>query len=129
MHFRFKNIAVLSLATLMLIKMMGMPIVWLSYNFNKEYIAAELCENKSRPTLHCNGQCILMKKLAKANESNESKENKTEVKSIGVDFIEELKAFSLVSPSKNTPIHNLFKNKLYSSIVRTSIFHPPATPA
>ena len=37
-----------------------------------EYIAQ--CINKDRPELHCNGQCVLMKKI-KEQEKEESKRN------------------------------------------------------
>ncbi len=129
MQFHAKNIAAFSLVILILIKMMGMPIAWVSYNLNKDYIAAELCVNKKKPSLHCNGQCVLMKKLAKANESNESKESKAEVKSLAVDFIEELQRYSINNIIRINPIHNLFRNKLYSSVIHTSIFHPPGVAA
>lgn len=33
------------------------------YQLNKEYIARVLCENRTRPALHCNGQCYLAKRL------------------------------------------------------------------
>ena len=38
------------------------------YSMNKEYIAKNLCENRNKPALHCNGKCQLMKKMA-AEES------------------------------------------------------------
>lgn len=43
---------------------------WMAYYYlNQDYIAAQLCENRDRPELKCNGQCFLMKKL-KAEEEN-----------------------------------------------------------
>ncbi|WP_430615432.1 hypothetical protein [Flavobacterium sp. JP2137] len=33
---------------------------------NYDYIKNELCENKDRPELHCNGRCYLKKELAKS---------------------------------------------------------------
>ena len=32
------------------------------YQLNREYIAKNLCVNKSRPKMHCNGRCHMMKK-------------------------------------------------------------------
>lgn len=51
-----------------------MPVA--TYFLNYEYIATELCENKDRPELKCNGQCYLMKSLAEAaeKESQDKKE-------------------------------------------------------
>ncbi|KOS08400.1 hypothetical protein AM493_17190 [Flavobacterium akiainvivens] len=48
------------------------------YVFNYNYIAKELCINKDKPVMHCNGKCHLMKELAKkAAEENPSSEKKT----------------------------------------------------
>lgn len=49
------------------------------YHFNKEYITAKLCENRSKPQMHCNGQCYLSKQLKKAEEG-ESKAHKQMLK-------------------------------------------------
>lgn len=51
-----------------------MPIIKL----NKDYIARVLCENRSRPELHCNGQCYLAKKL-KAQQDKQNKETNQRV--------------------------------------------------
>ena len=45
-----------------------MPV--LEYAVKYDYIVAELCENKAKPEMHCNGKCHLMKELAKASESD-----------------------------------------------------------
>ena len=45
---------------------------------NYDYIVTNLCENKSKPELKCNGKCHLTKQLAKASES--SSENSPEKK-------------------------------------------------
>lgn len=34
---------------------------------------SKFCENKSRPQLHCNGKCILMKKIAEKAKDNEQR--------------------------------------------------------
>jgi len=38
------------------------------YHINKEYISNQLCINKNKPALHCNGRCYLSKQLKKAEE-------------------------------------------------------------
>ncbi len=40
--------------------------IW--YTVNKTYVAEELCQNKARPELKCNGKCYLAKQLRKAEE-------------------------------------------------------------
>lgn len=41
---------------------------YLDYLINKEYIAENLCENKEKPELQCNGKCHLKKEVQKAAE-------------------------------------------------------------
>ena len=54
-------------------------VPFLEYAVNKDYIAAELCENKDRPEMKCGGSCYLMKQLSKAaQESPGNQENNTE---------------------------------------------------
>lgn len=49
------------------------PLIPLAeYAVNYNYIVKTLCENKSKPELHCNGKCYLSKELAKANSDTES---------------------------------------------------------
>ena len=48
--------------------------VWAGFEMNKNYIATELCINKSRPELHCNGKCYLLKKLKQAQEKEQKQE-------------------------------------------------------
>lgn len=37
--------------------------IYIDFYVNQDYIAAELCENKAKPEMKCNGQCHLMKQL------------------------------------------------------------------
>lgn len=50
----------------MLVKILVVPVVYLDYELRKDYIIATLCENKSRPQLHCDGKCYLAKRVAQA---------------------------------------------------------------
>lgn len=42
--------------------------VYAGFKLNQSYIAANLCENRNKPRVHCNGKCYLMKKLKQAEE-------------------------------------------------------------
>jgi hypothetical protein len=35
-----------------------------AYELQRDYIASNLCENKAMPELHCEGTCVLSKKLS-----------------------------------------------------------------
>src|SRR5690606_40650947 len=56
---------VLFVAILMLIKPLW-PLA--EYVVNYDYIVENLCENKDRPLLNCDGKCYLAKQLAKESE-------------------------------------------------------------
>jgi hypothetical protein len=48
--------------------------VYAGFALNKDYIANNLCVNRDKPWLHCNGRCFFMKKIKQAEE-NEKKQN------------------------------------------------------
>jgi hypothetical protein len=51
------------------------PAMFTAWFFvNRAAIAAKYCENKSRPQLHCDGQCFLAKKLQAIEEKKSSNE-------------------------------------------------------
>lgn len=45
-----------------------MGLIVIAFNLNQEYIAAELCENKDKPELGCEGHCYLEKQIEKAEQ-------------------------------------------------------------
>ena len=42
------------------------------YALNKDFIAKNLCENKAKPQMHCNGKCHLKKQLQKEDKKEGS---------------------------------------------------------
>lgn len=48
------------------------PVI--KYYIDYDYIVAELCENKAKPILQCNGKCHLTKELKKANNGVDQKQ-------------------------------------------------------
>lgn len=100
----------------------------LDYIVNYDYIANELCENKAKPQMHCNGKCHLMKELAKASEDEKPQSDKKSVHhETEVLFCEVLDVFSFsqssfISVCKNETAYS----NLYSNLNAISFFHPPA---
>ncbi|PZR18979.1 MAG: hypothetical protein DI539_15620 [Flavobacterium psychrophilum] len=103
-----------------------MPV--LDYIVNYDYIAKELCENKAKPQMHCNGKCHLMKELAKAaEEQKQESERKSAQQNAEVLFCQNVEDFkfspSLVIPfAKNETVYN----NQYVHSAAVSFFHPPA---
>ncbi len=52
--------------------------VYAGFELNKKYIAAQLCENRDKPYLHCNGKCYFMKKIKQAGEKEKSNEHQSQ---------------------------------------------------
>lgn len=50
--------------------------VYAGFELNQKYIAGNLCVNKSRPWMHCNGRCYFMRKVKQAEE-NEKKQQRS----------------------------------------------------
>ncbi len=63
---------------------------YLDYQFNKDSIISELCENKNKPELNCEGKCHLNSEIKKQQKEEEqqnipAKEQKLQIASL--DFI------------------------------------------
>lgn len=95
-----------------------------SFYINQKKIAATLCENRYRPMLHCDGKCVLAKKIkqeeSKNNQNPERKlENKNEVISSKSFF-----AF-IISISASSGRQYLHYTEHEINGTPASIFHPP----
>lgn len=103
------------------------PVV--DYIVNYEYISKELCENKAKPELKCNGKCHLMKELAKASEdekpiSSDKKDNsKHEIEVLFCQDISSLN-WKQIYLHTNSSVGNNYSN-LYFYLNSCSAFHPP----
>jgi len=101
------------------------PVI--AYYINYDYIVAELCENKAKPILKCNGKCHLAKELKKVNNGIDSKKPVPPLNMkdypIAPFFTQTVQLQHLLFRKYITVIngvHNIFINT-YSN----SIFHPP----
>jgi len=52
--------------------------VYAGFELNQKYIVSELCVNRDKPQLHCNGKCYLMRKLKQAEEKEKSRERENQ---------------------------------------------------
>jgi hypothetical protein len=109
---------------LMLVKPV-MPV--LDYVINYDYIAKELCENKAKPEMHCNGKCHLMKELAKAAENEKpASDKKSFHQESEVLFCETVKDFHFSANKTIVFTENITDySNLYSHLNATAVFHPP----
>ncbi|MGN6436491.1 MAG: hypothetical protein ACTHMM_08145 [Agriterribacter sp.] len=119
-----KNIAVV-LITLLLLKMMAIPLACLQYQLNKDFIAANLCENKEKPQLQCEGKCHLKKQIEKNSDAPNPTGEKSTVKLTITDFFEET-SFSFPSIISGADAdYPGYHNSHYSHLYTSPVFHPP----
>jgi predicted NACHT family NTPase len=52
--------------------------IFAGFELNKNYIAANLCENRDKPWLHCNGKCYFAKKIKQAQENERNDERQSQ---------------------------------------------------
>src|ERR1043165_5604310 len=83
--FMLKHIAAIFLLFAFAVQTFHQAVVVLDYYTNTASFARD-CENKARPTMHCNGKCQMMKKLKEEEKKDQQNperkaENKNEVTS------------------------------------------------
>jgi hypothetical protein len=114
------------LMLLILSQSFSTTLVILDYDINKAYITQNLCENKTKPTLKCNGKCQLAKKITEEAQAPGSKENtQGKLKFQEVVFTDELSRPGIDNlENKSNTHHSKYSDKLFSSLI-PEVFHPP----
>ncbi len=120
----FQKSIVLVQALLFLAKTMAIPIVMLQYTVNKEFIAKNLCDNRYKPELNCEGKCILMKKLEKHKETQENTE-KGSIKLVVTEITHLSSTYQLKPAPLLLHFFSLYNPNGYSYNHHNDIFHPP----
>lgn len=102
--------------------------VW--YIANKEYVAKELCVNKAKPKLKCNGKCHLAKQLQKLEEP-QPKKTPSAPKQVKLKELEWVVASVEILPVTKNPVitenYLIYWNELKKAprSFSNTIFHPP----
>jgi len=69
-----RAVAILLLFCSIAVNLSGL-FVFAGFEMNRGYIVKELCINRDKPQLHCNGNCYLMRKLKQAQEKEQKQEH------------------------------------------------------
>lgn len=123
-----KFILVPILMLLMLAQTFSKWAVVIEYNLNRNYVAKNLCINKVKPKLHCNGKCQMMKKLAEEEKQNSSSNTNSNIK-IKIQeqlFSNKMNKLALPVVAFITLSYNEEQPLLKHNAPAASIFHPPA---
>ena len=124
---QMKFIASTIFILLLLTQVFSKWLMVIDYTINKDYIAKNLCENRNRPTLHCNGKCQLMKKMALEDDQTNKTNSASSVAK--APFTEVLFnaafAFTQLTACASDSLYNDFYLVAIPSSFHSSIFHPP----
>ena len=100
-------------------------IITLDFYVNQNYIAKNLCENRDKPQLHCDGKCQLCKKLKQ--EDNKDKQNGAQQKENRVEVLSSKTFFAEINIPFSTRIKQSYFLKNTNFVIDQSypFFHPP----
>jgi hypothetical protein len=125
---QMKFVAIPILIILIMSQCFNHWFVVMGFKMNQEYIAKNTCINRFRPKLHCNGNCVLMKKLREQekDEKNGPAALKLDVTSIVISSRSFFAALDeklvATAPKAYLPLFNTGRPVNRSS----SVFHPPS---
>lgn len=99
-------------------------VAW--YASNVDYVAKRLCENRSRPAMHCNGKCYLYKQLAKAEGSGQNnKQRLAEISKLELPPFVVPEPFQLHARAANEAPRWVAYQRPFTEDVTLRISHPP----
>jgi hypothetical protein len=106
---------------------MGAVLVMADFYINIEKITLQLCINKSKPELHCNGKCYLKKKLESEQRQQHEQEpgNRKYIPELQLCFQQELTGPVIAQRTIEFEKHPLY-NQLETTSFQAAIFHPPS---
>lgn len=117
-----KPVSILLLFSLLITNFSNL-FLFAGFELNRNYIATELCTNKSKPELHCNGQCFLMKKLKQAQEKEEKKDRQSQMSHFQEALVNSPIIFKRYAVAE-TKLHIPTSMGMPQNI-KNSIFQPP----
>lgn len=120
-----KTVFTYLLALAFLLNAGGKLFIYFNFLINQDYIAQNLCENKEKPELKCNGKCQLVKELSK-EEKKEKKENKQKFEDNSYYFFCSFDDIVEVNPvffEKREHTNGSVQSRLVGHV--SKVFHPP----
>ena len=95
-----------------------------SYEFNKKYIATELCVNRNNTVAHCNGHCFLNKQMTNQEKPGMPFSIPSSEK-FSVNLFFETVSGQSFFPSQLVVSRTPIGQHLFSTPLLKAVFHPP----
>jgi hypothetical protein len=119
-----KLIAIFALAGILL-QTFSQVVIVAQFYANQDYIAKNLCENRDKPQMHCNGKCCLKKKLAQEGKQQApSPRTQKEEQVVNLFFTDTKFEITHFIPAMRSTSY-LSYNDLQTVSFPHSVFHPP----
>jgi hypothetical protein len=119
----------LGLLSLMLVKVWVIPLLYLDFEIRREYIVANLCENRTRPQLHCDGKCYLAKRIASLDEQEKRQAEKNYMARLLDHVMDQRINFSFAQRTVSYAITAIplftYTSPFSPRVAVDEIFHPP----
>jgi len=119
-----KILATIFLTSIIFVQAFSTYFIKADFYLNQSYIAKNLCVNREKPMMHCNGKCYLSKKITEQEKKDNSPTSKTERMDVQLFFLPETSllknTFSIILKRQY-----IIKEENLVSSFSTSIFHPP----
>lgn len=120
---------IFSLLIAILLQVCGRSWVVVYYEWNKTYIANNLCENRDKPALKCHGKCKLMKMMEKEKQKERHPLGNVFEKS--TDLICDIREIKIISVPYTLVLPNFVKHQFYyhnpvTKGANRACFHPPS---
>ena len=115
--------------SLMLVKVWVIPLLYLDFEIRRDYIVANLCVNRNRPMMNCNGKCYLAKRIAALEEQEKRQAEKNYISQlmdhvmdnrIHYNIIPQFSSFEVLPDLTFT-----YSSPFTTRITVDEIFHPP----
>ena len=120
-----KLIALYFIVVVLVLHTMSMPLAYLNFKINREYIAETLCINKDEPITICGGTCYLSKSIKKAHDNPESDKPVQHKKQV-TEILYCLSSFEFTCDQTQEMNKSKFIYKeTVTSSFHNDIFHPP----
>ena len=120
-----KLVAIFALVGILL-QTFNQVVIVAQYYANKDFIAKNLCENRDKPRMHCDGKCCLKKKLAKEGKDQApSPRNQKSEETVSL-FCEQPAVVlpTYVAATVKTKFYSYNELDIFS--YHSSVFHPPS---
>lgn len=118
-----RKLLILLLLPLYVLTTVRTVVPFLGYALNYHYIAEQLCENRDKPTLHCNGKCHVLKEVQTQSDKEKQEGTKERMQTMEWSCLLLATALEPLIPSPVASYAPTEFSLLFSPA--TPPFHPP----